>query len=63
MQRQWIEGGECWRCDRAGVPVLWLGPVQTDAGTAPFYACDPCVRRIEARVQEELAAQDTAPAH
>lgn len=33
-----------------GVLVMFLGPVQTDSGSAPFEACEPCVLRLEARV-------------
>jgi hypothetical protein len=43
--------GECWRCDAVNVPVLWLGPVQSqDQGDAPFYCCEPCIQRLEALV-------------
>jgi len=52
--------GECWRCDRTGVPVLWLGPVQTDHGTGPFLACEPCIRRLEAKVYAHQMRRDTA---
>ncbi|MFD3612409.1 hypothetical protein ACFWXA_30945 [Streptomyces atroolivaceus] len=48
MTTKWIIG-LCWRCDAEGIPVLWLGPVQTiDYGHAPFSCCEPCVRRLEA---------------
>ncbi|MCY0957763.1 hypothetical protein OTB19_12565 [Streptomyces sp. H27-H5] len=44
--------GDCWRCDETDVPVLWLGPVQSqDAGDAPFYCCEPCIVRLEALVR------------
>ncbi len=42
--------GECWRCDQPGVPVMWIGPAQTDGISAPFYACEPCVQRITSRI-------------
>lgn len=40
--------GHCWRCEAADVRVLYLGAVQTETTTGPFYACDRCVRRLEA---------------
>ncbi|MET9557188.1 hypothetical protein [Streptomyces sp. NPDC006645] len=50
MERTWTVG-LCWRCEDGGVPVLWLGPVQSaEAGDAPFFCCAPCVRRLEALV-------------
>ncbi|WTX99952.1 hypothetical protein OG234_13040 [Streptomyces sp. NBC_01420] len=54
----WVTG-ECWRCDGADIPVMWLGPVQSDQhGHAPFWACAPCVRRLEARIAEFVARRD-----
>ncbi|MCX4550634.1 MULTISPECIES: hypothetical protein [unclassified Streptomyces] len=51
MKRTWSTG-QCWRCERPDVPVLWLGPVQSlEQGEAPFYCCEPCVRRLEALVK------------
>jgi hypothetical protein len=45
--RDWVTG-DCWRCDGTGLPVMWLGPVQSqDQGHAPFHACEPCVQRLE----------------
>ncbi|MFC8466028.1 hypothetical protein [Streptomyces sp. NPDC057250] len=49
--RVWVLG-HCWRCDSEGVPVLWLGPVQSqDKGDAPFQACRPCVERLEELIE------------
>lgn len=43
--------GECWRCDGTGLPVMWVGPVQTQwHGHGPFHACEPCLRQLEAKV-------------
>ncbi|WNI20302.1 hypothetical protein [Actinacidiphila sp. ITFR-21] len=53
-----LKDGDCWLCDGTGVLVMFLGPVQTDGGTAPFEACEPCVLRLEARV---LAYNTTGP--
>ncbi|MDT0409072.1 MULTISPECIES: hypothetical protein [Streptomyces] len=50
MKTTWVFGF-CWRCEAEDVPVLWLGPVQSDReGVAPLYCCDPCIRRLEALV-------------
>ncbi|MDP5309398.1 hypothetical protein P8A19_41030 [Streptomyces poriferorum] len=39
--------------------VMWLGPVQNKRhGQGPFYACDPCMRRLEDRVAEFAARRD-----
>jgi hypothetical protein len=39
--------------------VLWLGPIHTDhEGAAPFYVCEPCIRRLEAMTR---AYQDERP--
>lgn len=47
MERQWING-DCWLgCQRTGVPVIWLGPVQWDGQHAPFHACEPCLDRLK----------------
>lgn len=54
--------GECWLCDGTGLPVMWLGPVQTGRGSAPLLACEPCVFRLESRVREYQAREDAAPA-
>ncbi|WP_409469707.1 hypothetical protein [Streptomyces sp. HC307] len=49
MEGHWVTG-DCWLgCERTGVPVLWLGPVQRDGQAAPFYACEPCLKRLKAR--------------
>ncbi|OEV13158.1 hypothetical protein AN218_04950 [Streptomyces nanshensis] len=61
MHRVW-QDGECWLCDADDRPVLWIGPVQTDTGTAPMFACKPCIRRLEERVRRYEAAIDNAPA-
>jgi hypothetical protein len=47
VHRGWIVG-RCCRCEQGDVAVLWLGRIHTDHdGAAPFYACDPCIRRLE----------------
>lgn len=61
MERLWTEG-ECWLCDGSPVPVLWLGPVKTAGGTAPFMACEACILRVEQRVQDyHLRPQHVSP--
>lgn len=47
MTHQWITG-TCWRCEAVNVWVLYLGAVQTGTTTGPFYACEACIRRLEA---------------
>ncbi|MEV5386224.1 hypothetical protein [Streptomyces sp. NPDC052721] len=54
MERLWITG-DCWLgCERTGVRVLWLGPVQWDGYTAPFMACEPCLDRLMAQASAYL---------
>ncbi|AZQ40037.1 hypothetical protein EJ357_47150 [Streptomyces cyaneochromogenes] len=49
MQREWVTGA-CWLgCERADLPVIYLGPVQWDGQHAPFYACEPCLDRLKAQ--------------
>ncbi|EFL34028.1 predicted protein [Streptomyces viridochromogenes DSM 40736] len=36
-------------CERTGVPVIWLGPLQWDGRPAPVYSCKPCLDRLKAR--------------
>ncbi|WP_284576882.1 hypothetical protein [Streptomyces sp. 2P-4] len=46
------DAGRCWRCEADDVPVIWLGPVQTqEHGAGPFAACEPCIRRLEQLVE------------
>ncbi|MEU3862912.1 hypothetical protein AB0F03_37475 [Streptomyces sp. NPDC028722] len=46
MRREWVDG-DCWLgCDRAGIRVIWLGPVQWDGQHAPFMACASCLARL-----------------
>lgn len=53
--------GQCWRCDATGVPVMWLGPVSSeDHGHGPFYACEPCMRRLEELVAEYVGRRSSA---
>ncbi|MFF4391418.1 hypothetical protein ACFY0G_32215 [Streptomyces sp. NPDC001552] len=41
--------GCCWRCEGDSLPVIWIGDVANpDFGHAPFYACAPCMDRLEA---------------
>jgi hypothetical protein len=49
VERRWITG-DCWLgCERTGVRVIWLGPVQWDGQHAPFYACGPCLDGLKAQ--------------
>lgn len=58
--REW-RTGECWLCDAAPVPVLWLGPVKTDTGAGPLFACEPCIRHLAKRVLRHHMNNDQAP--
>lgn len=52
MERHWVTG-DCWLgCQRTGVLVIWLGPVQWDGQHAPFMACDPCLDRLKAQAEQ-----------
>jgi hypothetical protein len=47
MEAQWVTG-DCWLgCERTGVPVIWLGPVQWDGQHAPFMVCKGCLDRLK----------------
>ncbi|CAM5475699.1 hypothetical protein GCM10010345_12210 [Streptomyces canarius] len=49
MERSWVIG-DCWLgCERTGVRVLWLGPVQWDGYSAPFMSCASCLARLMAQ--------------
>jgi hypothetical protein len=40
---------------------MWLGPAQSeDNGHAPFYACEPCVRRLEELIAAHNSRRDVA---
>lgn len=57
---QWVRG-RCWRCDAGDLWVMWVGPVHSTAhGHAPFLACEPCIRRLEALVHEYHHQADRA---
>jgi hypothetical protein len=61
QRRVWVIG-ECSRCDGTGLPVMWLGPVQSqDQGVAPFYACNPRMERLEGLVQDYHQRRTAAP--
>ncbi|MFE0763661.1 hypothetical protein [Streptomyces smyrnaeus] len=62
MTREWTLG-ECWLyCERDGVLVLWVGPLQEDGQTAPIFACADCLNRLRAKAHRYHAAKDAAPA-
>lgn len=62
MDRKWSVG-ECWLyCERDGVHVLWLGPVQENGSSAPFYTCADCLDRLRTKFWRHMAARDSAPA-
>nr|WP_254878534.1 hypothetical protein [Streptomyces sp. NA04227] len=60
--REWTTG-ECWLyCERSGVSVLWVGPIQEDGQSAPIYACEDCLNRLRLKARRYREAQDQAPA-
>lgn len=49
VHEYWVTG-DCWLgCERTGVPVIWLGPLQWDGQHAPVHACEPCLDRLKAQ--------------
>jgi hypothetical protein len=52
----WVTG-LCWRCEKTGLPVMWLGPVQTHVGTGAFHACERCILRLERLTLADLQAR------
>ncbi|MFG2225406.1 hypothetical protein [Streptomyces sp. NPDC048644] len=51
MDRQWTTG-DCWLwCQRTGVQVLWLGPVQWDGQHAALHACEACIHHVENKLR------------
>lgn len=62
MERQWITG-DCWLgCERSGVSVIWLGPVQWDGQHAPFNACEPCLDRLKRQANAYFMERQPATA-
>jgi hypothetical protein len=51
--RTWVRG-LCWRCEATDRLVLWLGPVQTQWGTAGLRACEECIQRLEDLTRADL---------
>ncbi|MEE4599155.1 hypothetical protein V2J94_46370 [Streptomyces sp. DSM 41524] len=61
MRRQWTTGN-CWLwCERAELPVLWLGPVLWEGGNAPLHACEGCIRRLESKIRSVLIRGASPP--
>lgn len=56
--RPWRRG-LCWRCERTDLPVLWLGPVETDYGVGAMHAREECIQRLEDLTRADL----TQPRH
>lgn len=46
MERHWVDGA-CWLgCERDGLAVIYLGPIQWDGQHAPLHACEDCLVRL-----------------
>lgn len=55
---RWVTG-RCWLyCRRRGVRVLWIGPVHSPSGHGAMYACEGCLRQLDAIVREEQQQRD-----
>ena len=60
--RVWVTGA-CWLgCERTGLPVIWLGPVQWDGQHASFYACEDCLERLVAQARAHFLHKSPAVA-
>ncbi|WP_093849114.1 hypothetical protein [Streptomyces pini] len=56
--REWVTG-MCWLyCRRSGIPVIWLGPVNSSGMQAPLYGCGECVAELDHMVWAYLEAKD-----
>ncbi|GAA2505738.1 hypothetical protein GCM10010406_48000 [Streptomyces thermolineatus] len=54
----WVHG-RCWLyCRRTGVPVIWIGPVQSAGMQAPMYGCAVCIAELNRLVWTSLTAKD-----
>lgn len=57
---RWITG-RCWLyCRRRNLRVLWIGPVHAPSGHGALYACEDCMRDLDALVSEESQRRDSA---
>ncbi|MFH7336625.1 hypothetical protein [Streptomyces sp. KHY 26] len=45
---EWISG-TCWKCERTGLLVTWVGPARLDGQHAPIYLCQSCLAAVERR--------------
>ncbi|SCK50758.1 hypothetical protein [Streptomyces sp. WMMB 322] len=45
-------------CRRAGVRVLWLGPVHASGATGEMYGCGQCIAELDYMVHRQLRHQD-----
>ncbi|GAA0348085.1 hypothetical protein GCM10009540_80560 [Streptomyces turgidiscabies] len=57
MERQWVTG-DCWLgCERTGMSVIWLGPVQWDGRHVPGGG-----KTFQARMRPSSSVDRTATA-
>ena len=43
----WEPSGECFTCERSGVPVTHTGVLEDSHGALELFACLPCIFRLE----------------
>lgn len=60
-ERTWVIG-MCWRYETDDLPVLWLGPVQSEyEGHAPFFACESCTQRLKGLIRAYNSSRSGTP--
>jgi hypothetical protein len=59
------QGGNCFRCERTGLPVTEIGEIAVAATAFPLFACQWCVFRLEQlhwTMSERAARRQGSPA-
>jgi hypothetical protein len=51
--------GECFKCERSGVPVTALGTLEGVDSSVELFACKACTFRLELRLHGELSSPRT----
>ncbi|WP_122181708.1 hypothetical protein [Streptomyces triticirhizae] len=60
-EEQWALG-PCWFfCGHRVAPVVWIGCLTSEGGAAPLYACDTCLRQLNAMAWDFTDAARAAP--
>ncbi|GAA3857699.1 hypothetical protein [Streptomyces sedi] len=54
--------GPCWFwCGHRVAPVVWIGCLTSEGATAPLYACDACLRQLNAMAWDFTDTERAAP--